>query len=115
MWMKKILLFLIAGLISINLSAQTKKTVNKSPKGYIRCLSTEHEEKLKQKFKRASVGQFETWMANESLNLRNKGANRISAVRTIPVVVHVINRGQILVIHRLFLKLPHSITIIEKK
>lgn len=92
--MKKILLFLMAGLISINLSAQTKKTVNKSPKGYIRCLSTEHEEKLKQKFKRASVGQFETWMANESLNLRNKGANRISAVRTIPVVVHVINRGE---------------------
>ena len=45
--MKKILLFLLAGLISINLSAQTKKSVNKSPKGYIRCLSTEHEEKLK--------------------------------------------------------------------
>ena len=92
--MKKILLFLLAGLISINLSAQTKKSVNKSPKDYIRCLSTEHEEKLKQKFKRASVGQFETWMSNESLSLRNKGANRISAVRTIPVVIHIINRGE---------------------
>lgn len=92
--MKKILLFLLAGLISINFSAQTKKSVNKSPKGYIRCLSTEHEEKLKQKFKRASVGQFETWMSNESLNLRNKGANKISSVRTIPVVVHVINKGE---------------------
>ncbi|PPZ90846.1 hypothetical protein C3729_10510 [Cloacibacterium normanense] len=92
--MKKILFFLMAGLISMNISAQTKKTVKKSPNGYIRCLSTEHEKKIQQKFKRATIGQFETWMSNESLNLRNKGANKVTAVRTIPVVVHVINKGE---------------------
>ena len=93
--MKKFLFFLMAGLLSMNISAQTKKVINKSPKGYIRCLTTEHEEKLKQKFKRASVGEFETWMSNESLNLRKKTANRSSVVRRIiPVVVHVINRGE---------------------
>ena len=94
--MKKILLFLLIGIFSINISAQNKKSVKKAPNGYIRCLSTEHEKNLQEKFKRASIGEFETWMSNESLKLRNKGANRVSAssVRTIPVVVHVINRGE---------------------
>ena len=84
------------GIFSINISAQNKKSVKKAPNGYIRCLSTEHEKNLQEKFKRASIGEFETWMSNESLKLRNKGANRVSAssVRTIPVVVHVINRGE---------------------
>ena len=94
--MKKILLFLLIGIFSINISAQNKKSVKKAPNGYIRCLSTEHEKKLQEKFKRASIGEFETWMSNESLKLRINSANRVSAspVRTIPVVVHVINRGE---------------------
>jgi hypothetical protein len=39
----------MAGLLSINISAQTKKTVNKSPNGYIRCYSTEYEKVYRKK------------------------------------------------------------------
>lgn len=50
--MKKILFFLMAGLLSINISAQTKKTskiLSKSPNGYIRCYSTEYEKSIQKK------------------------------------------------------------------
>lgn len=42
----------MAGLLSINISAQTKKTskiLSKSPNGYIRCYSTEYEKSIQKK------------------------------------------------------------------
>ena len=92
--MKKILFFLMAGLLSINISAQTKKTVSKSPNGYIRCYSTEYEKSLQKKNnRRAKTDGFENWISDK-INRKKFFNNRISAIKTIPVVVHVINKGE---------------------
>lgn len=95
--MKKILFFLMAGLLSINISAQTKKTskiLSKSPNGYIRCYSTEYEKSIQKKNnRRASTDVFENWIATK-ISKQKTFNQRITAVRTIPVVVHVVNKGE---------------------
>ena len=92
--MKKILFFLMAGLLSINISAQTKKTVSKSPNGYIRCYSTEYEKSIQKKNnRRANTDVFENWIATK-ISKQKTFNQRITAVRTIPVVVHVVNKGE---------------------
>ena len=84
----------MAGLLSINISAQTKKTVSKSPNGYIRCYSTEYEKSLQKKNnRRASTDVFENWIATK-ISKQKTFNQRITAVRTIPVVVHVVNKGE---------------------
>ena len=84
----------MAGLLSINISAQTKKTVSKSPNGYIRCYSTEYEKSLQKKNnRRAKTDGFENWISDK-INRKKFFNNRISAIKTIPVVVHVINKGE---------------------
>ena len=84
----------MAGLLSINISAQTKKTVSKSPNGYIRCYSTEYEKSIQKKNnRRANTDVFENWIATK-ISKQKTFNQRITAVRTIPVVVHVVNKGE---------------------
>ena len=95
--MKKILFFVFVALLSIGFDAQVKKKTNftsKSPAGIIRCYSTEYEEKLQRKnARRTSTNTFENWIATKIS--KQKTTNRTtSSVRTIPVVVHVINNGE---------------------
>ena len=86
----------MAGLLSINISAQTKKTVSKSPNGYIRCYSTEYEKSLQKKnSRRANTDVFENWIATK-ISKQKTYNQRITAARIIPVVVHVISKGEAL-------------------
>lgn len=82
---------------TINISSQTKKPskiLSKSPNGYIRCYSTEYEKNLQKKNnRRAKTDGFENWISDK-INRQKFFNNRISAIKTIPVVVHVINKGE---------------------
>lgn len=95
--MKKILLFVFVALFSINFDAQVKKksiSASKSPKGVIRCYTTENEEKLQKKNnKRTSNDSFENWIATK-ISKQKSIKGKISAIKTIPVVIHVISSGE---------------------
>lgn len=82
---------------TINVSSQTKKPskiLSKSPNGYVRCYSTEYEKNLQKKNnRRAKTDGFENWISDK-INRKKFFNNRISAIKTIPVVVHVINKGE---------------------
>lgn len=92
----KKLLFLTSLFVTILFFSQKKKEINErtSPNGYLRCYSTQYEKNLQKKNnKRASKDSFENWIATRIS--KQKSSNfRISAARTIPVVVHVINKGE---------------------
>ena len=74
---------------------RTSKSVN--PKnGLIRCASTEYEEYLQEKNpNRASESEFESWLAPKVAKIKQDilAGKNVSAVVTIPVVVHVIHNG----------------------
>ena len=78
------------------------KTINEaainSETRTIRCVSTEYEEYLKEKFpKRASSDEFESWIAQKILSSKTKStASTQGTVITIPVVVHVIHNGDLI-------------------
>lgn len=97
--MKKLLLFTFIALFSLGIDAQVKKksiNVSKSTDGIIRCYSTEYEEKLQKKNnKRISKNTFENWIATK-ISKQKTANQRASAVRVIPVVVHVIHKGEAL-------------------
>ena len=97
--MKKLLLFTFIALFSLGVDAQVKKksiNVSKSTDGIIRCYSTEYEEKLQKKNnKRISKNTFENWIATK-ISKQKTANQRASAVRVIPVVVHVIHKGEAL-------------------
>lgn len=98
MRMRKFLFFTLVVVFSVNLNAQNKKnnknSTQRTSKDYIRCYSTEYEKNLQNKnSRRATNDYFENWIATKIS--KQKLANfRVSAVRTIPVVVHVINNGE---------------------
>lgn len=75
------------------------KTINEaainSETGTIRCVTTEYEEYLKEKFpKRATSEEFESWIAQKIISSKTKSATSTQGtVITIPVVVHVIHNG----------------------
>lgn len=95
--MKKLLLFVFVSLFLLGINAQVKKksiTASKSPNGIIRCYSTEYEEKLQKKNnKRISKNTFENWIATK-ISKQKSVNQRTSAVKIIPVVVHVIHKGE---------------------
>ncbi len=95
--MKKLLLFIFVSFFSFGIDAQMKKksvTASKSPNGIIRCYSTEYEEKLQKKNnKRISKNTFENWIATK-ISKKKSVNQRTSAVKIIPVVVHVIHKGE---------------------
>ena len=88
---------MLMAFFTINISSQTKKPskiLSKSPNGYIRCYSTEYEKNLQKKNnRRAKTDGFENWISDK-INRKKFFNNRISAIKTIPVVVHVINKGE---------------------
>lgn len=64
--------------------------------GKIRCVSSEYEKSLQQKYpERATSQEFENWIAPkvEAIKQRMETSRGIDAVVTIPVVVHVIHNG----------------------
>jgi hypothetical protein len=75
-----------------------KKDLNqrKSKNGFIRCATTENEEKMQTKNpNRMSNSQFENWIApiiakQKQANINNKTA---LSIYTIPVVIHIIHNG----------------------
>lgn len=95
--MRKLLFLMLMAFFTINISSQTKKPskiLSKSPNGYIRCYSTEYEKNLQKKNnRRAKTDGFENWISDK-INRQKFFNNRISAIKTIPVVVHVINKGE---------------------
>ncbi|WDT68232.1 M43 family zinc metalloprotease [Cloacibacterium sp. TD35] len=95
--MKKFLFLILLVFCTINITSQIKKSnkiLNRSPEGYIRCYSTEYENNLqKNNNKRVSTNVFEDWISNK-ISKQKLINYRLSAIRTIPVVVHVINKGE---------------------
>ena len=95
--MKKLLLFVFVSLFLLGVNAQVKKksiTASKSHNGIVRCYSTEYEEKLQKKNnKRISKNTFENWIATK-ISKQKSVNQRTSAVKIIPVVVHVIHKGE---------------------
>ena len=95
--MRKLLFLMLMAFFTINISSQTKKPskiLSKSPNGYVRCYSTEYEKNLQKKNnRRAKTDGFENWISDK-INRKKFFNNRISAIKTIPVVVHVINKGE---------------------
>ena len=106
----------------INISSQTKKSkiLSKSPNGYIiKMLFYWIRKKLyRKKIEIANTDVFENWIVTKIS--KQKLNQRTTAVRIIPVVVHVINKGEEVGTGtnisdtKLSLKL-HLIMIIEKK
>lgn len=105
--MKKITLFYVLMLSVTMFGQQTKKTPTAfgkpiaaeaiSPSGYVRCISNEYEEYLREQDPtRQTPAEFEAWIkpiiaqyqANGETNSQSGG------IITIPVVVHVIHSGQ---------------------
>ena len=95
--MRKLLFLMLMAFFTINISSQTKKPskiLSKSPNGYIRCYSTEYEKSLQKKnSRRANTDVFENWIATK-ISKQNTYNQRTTAARIIPVVVHVINKGE---------------------
>lgn len=92
------LLFLLTAMAQ----AQTRQVFGRNvesinPKnGLIRCVSSEYEKSLQQKFPQRATGeQFENWLAPkvEAVKQQLASARSINGVVTIPVVVHVIHNG----------------------
>lgn len=97
--MRKLLFLMLMAFFTINVSSQTKKPskiLSKSPNGYIRCYSTEYEKSLQKKnSRRANTDVFENWIATK-ISKQKTYNQRITAARIIPVVVHVISKGEAL-------------------
>lgn len=97
--MRKLLFLMLMAFFTINISSQTKKPskiLSKTPNGYIRCYSTEYEKSLQKKnSRRANTDVFENWIATK-ISKQNTYNQRITAARIIPVVVHVISKGEAL-------------------
>jgi hypothetical protein len=97
----KISVFLL--LLSLASVAQTNRVVfgktvqSINPaNGKIRCVSSEYEQALQQKFpQRATSEQFENWIAPKvaAITQQMETSRDINTVVTIPVVVHVIHNG----------------------
>lgn len=85
------------GKSATSFSSKINATSNRSPKGIIRCVSTEYEAELKEKNpQRATTEQFESWLSEKIADAKAKNGNSTSStttVITIPVVVHVISDG----------------------
>ncbi|NDI97894.1 T9SS type A sorting domain-containing protein [Flavobacterium sp. LaA7.5] len=95
---------LLLGVIAVNAQQSPKvfgKTISEaainSETGTIRCVTTEYEEYLKEKFpQRATNKEFENWITQKILSNKTKSnasAQNTTQVITIPVVVHVIHNG----------------------
>lgn len=97
--MRKLLFLMLMAFFTINVSSQTKKPskiLSKSPNGYIRCYSTEYEKSLQKKnSRRANTDVFENWIATK-ISKQKTYNQRITAARIIPVVVHIISKGEAL-------------------
>ena len=77
-----------------NCFAQDFSSLIKSPTGVVRCASVENEALLKSKYPdRETTQQFENWISQKIQENNNNSNKNISAIITIPVVVHILSNG----------------------
>ena len=89
--------FIFLLFLTVSGFGQKLKATNEQENGIVRCYTVEYENSLREKFaNRATTEEFENWIApkiEEIKSQRITSPNETNAVKTIPVIFHIITDG----------------------